>query len=117
MQWRTFLEGANGIVFVVDVTDDDKFPLVKNEIESLINANYPANSAMMLLFNKIDVAHPDRAALDRLLVAMNLSNRTLVENNLICQLVSLLRGDGFETSIAKLYEHMNDYAVRAQKLR
>lgn len=115
MHWRNFLEGAHGIVFIIDMTDESKFPQAKYEIESLINNNYPARSSMMILFNKVDLAKEDTKTADKLLITMNLSNRTLLENSIICQVVSLQRGDNFEQSVRSLFEQMNDGMNRKQR--
>lgn len=114
MHWRNFLEGAHGIVFIMDLNDESKYAEAKYEIESLINNNYPARSAMMLLFNKVDLATEENGTADRLLLAMGLSNRTLLENNIIYQVASLQRGDNFEESVCSLYEQMNDHVLRKQ---
>lgn len=112
MHWRNFLEGAHGIVFMIDSNDVDKFPQVKYEIESLINNNYCSKSAMILFFNKQDLLKGELSTIDKILVAMNLSNRTLLENNILSHIGSLMNGNGFESAVKSMYEHMNDQMSR-----
>ena len=40
MHWRNFMEGAHGIVFMIDASKKQEFELVKLEIENLINNYY-----------------------------------------------------------------------------
>ncbi len=109
MQWRNFLEGAHGIVFLVDANNAEDFPIAKSEIESLVNNHYALKSSMMILFNKKDLLEADQASnLNRLLIEMNLSNRTLTENNIEKKMISLLTGEGFEDCLKILYSAMNE---------
>lgn len=113
MQWRNFLEGAHGIVFLIDASNAEDFPIAKSEIENLVNNHYALKSSMMILFNKKDLLDADQANnLNKLLIEMNLSNRTLTENNIEKKMVSLLTGEGFEDSLKILFNSMNELAKK-----
>lgn len=116
MHWRNFLEGAHGVVFMVDSSDTSKFAQVKYEIESLINNNYCAKSAMILFFNKQDITKSEASSIEKILIGMNISNRTLLENNIQSHMGSLLVGFGFESTVRALYEHMNDFSNRKARM-
>lgn len=111
------MEGAHGIIFMVDANDTDKYEMVKYEIESLINNNYCSKSAMLLFFNKQDLLKGDTIAIEKTLVNMNISNRTLLENNILSHMGSLLNGRGFEETVKSLYEHMNDLETRKSRTK
>lgn len=113
MQWRNFLEGAHGIIFMIDSVNKNDYILAKAEIENLINNHYSLKSAMVLLFNKRDLMEEiDNNTMRKLLVEMNLSNRTLTEKNIRYKLISLLTGEGFEEAVRELYHQMDDLVAR-----
>ena len=105
------MEGAHGIIFMIDASKKQDFDLVKLEIENLINNYYASKSSLALVFNKKDAIIEEGANLNSMLFTMNLSNRTLNENNISRSLISLQTGEGFEKCCRDLYEQMNQFVA------
>jgi 50S ribosomal subunit-associated GTPase HflX len=124
MHWRNFLDGAFGIVYVVDASDPSIFEIAKNDIDNLVNNHYAQKSSIMLVFNKVDIIRDREAnnttvgpsttqtSINNILIKMNISARTLTENNISTRLISLLTGEGFEDCLQAIYSNMNILAKR-----
>ena len=52
--WRDYFAAVDGVVFMVDSADRDRFYLVKQELDYLLNAEELANVPFVILGNKID---------------------------------------------------------------
>ena len=93
---------------MIDANNLEDFPMVKSEIENLVNNHYAQKSSMMIIFNKKDLLDADPSnEMNNLLIQMNLSNRTLTENNIEKRMISILTGEGFEEAINQFYLMMN----------
>ena len=53
--WRDYFAAVDGVVFMVDSSDRDRFYLVKQELDYLLNAEELANVPFVILGNKIDM--------------------------------------------------------------
>ena len=119
MHWRNFLDGAHGIVYIIDASDPAVFEVAKNDIDNLVNNHYAQKSSITLVFNKLDVIREretnnttvtpgtTQTNINNILIKMNISARTLTENNISTKLISLLSGEGFEDCLQTLYANMN----------
>lgn|SRR3990167_6121461 len=124
MHWRNFLDGAYGIVYVIDASDSASFEIAKNDIDNLVNNHYAQKSSIMLVFNKLDIIRDrennnstvtpstTQTSINNILIKMNISARTLTENHITTRLISLLSGEGFEDCLQTLYANMNLLAKR-----
>lgn len=53
--WEDYYTAANGIVFIVDAVDRERFPEAKAELDKLLMDDHIANTPIVVLGNKIDV--------------------------------------------------------------
>mmetsp|Transcript_13416 Transcript_13416/g.20182 ORF Transcript_13416/g.20182 Transcript_13416/m.20182 type:complete len:193 (-) Transcript_13416:204-782(-) len=54
--WRDyFAAGVDGVVFIVDAVDRDRFPEAKRELDALLTSQELANVPFLILGNKIDL--------------------------------------------------------------
>ena len=54
--WKDYIGTVNGIIFMIDTTDIERFYLVKEELDKLIELPEMADVPICILANKIDMA-------------------------------------------------------------
>jgi ADP-ribosylation factor 1/2 len=54
--WRHYYENTNGLIFVVDSTDEDRFPEAKEELCSLLSNDEMRDAKVLIFANKQDLA-------------------------------------------------------------
>ena len=62
--WRDYFAAVDGVVFMVDSADRDRFYLVKQELDGLLNTEELMNVPFVIFGNKIDM--PQAASEDEL---------------------------------------------------
>lgn len=56
--WRDyFASGVDGVVFIVDAVDRQRFPEAKKELDALLTSEELANCPFLVLGNKVDLIH------------------------------------------------------------
>jgi len=55
---KYYLNQIDGVVFVVDASDEDKFDMAKNELHRICDYLDTQNLPLLILLNKIDLPHP-----------------------------------------------------------
>ncbi|RHY51909.1 hypothetical protein DYB30_001279 [Aphanomyces astaci] len=68
--WRDYFATVDGVVFLVDALDRDRFPESKRELDTLLGCDELANVPFLVLGNKIDI--PRAASEDELRAALGL---------------------------------------------
>lgn len=53
--WRHYFTGCNGVVFVIDGSDNDSIDLAKRELEICVKDNQLSHSVFLILNNKCDI--------------------------------------------------------------
>lgn len=105
--WSHHLAGTQGLVFLVDSADSDRFPAAAAELESVLVAPELAGVPVLLVANKADQAAA--ASVDAIKAAMNLD--TLLskhESHVVA--VSASKGDGLDGALQWLADNAVDLA-------
>jgi len=55
--WRYYFQGTEGLVFVVDSADPERFDEAKKELQYLLQQDELSSAAVLVFANKQDVAH------------------------------------------------------------
>lgn len=53
--WDRYFQGSDAVVFVVDSTDTERLPLVKKELDALLNSPQLLSASFLVFCNKIDL--------------------------------------------------------------
>mmetsp|Transcript_16193 Transcript_16193/g.41563 ORF Transcript_16193/g.41563 Transcript_16193/m.41563 type:complete len:192 (-) Transcript_16193:65-640(-) len=72
--WRDYFAAVDGIVFMVDAADRDRFQESRQELNSLMSSDELSQVPILVLGNKIDM--PAAASEDELRIALNLMHTT-----------------------------------------
>lgn len=72
--WRNYYAKVDGVVFLVDAVDRERFPEVKKELDGLINDDMLSDVPFLILGNKIDM--PRAASDEELRSALGLHHLT-----------------------------------------
>nr|QXF29030.1 Sar1 [Vischeria sp. CAUP Q 202] len=70
--WKDYLTTVDGVVFIVDALDRERFPEAKRELDALLTTDDLAHVPFLVLGNKIDVARA--ASEEELRYALGLQN-------------------------------------------
>lgn len=101
--WNNFMANANGIIFVVDMSDKLRIDEVKREFDLRIRSNYMFYEIPILIMgNKIDL--PDVMSEDELIVALELNDPTKVPASYRLQPCSAKTGEGIYDGLKWLLE-------------
>ena len=68
--WKDYLPAADGIVFIVDMSDPSRFPEARKELESVLSDEDTANAPVLILANKID--KPRAVSEQEIIYALNI---------------------------------------------
>lgn len=72
--WKDYFPAVDGIVFLVDVNDRQRFLEAKAELDSLLTDEQVANAPVLILGNKIDI--PGAASEDEIRMQFGLHGQT-----------------------------------------
>lgn len=72
--WRNYYAKVDGVIFLVDAVDRERFPEVKKELDALINDDMLSDVPFLILGNKIDM--PRAASEEELRSALGLHHLT-----------------------------------------
>jgi len=70
--WKEYFTTVDGIVYMVDALDRERFPESKRELDQLLTDEMLANTPILVLGNKIDL--PSAASEDDLRYALGLND-------------------------------------------
>ena len=57
--WKPYLKNLDGLVFILDITDQSTFPQAREILHSIANKPNLRNLPLLILYNKIDLMTPD----------------------------------------------------------
>ncbi|MBD3197620.1 MAG: PAS domain S-box protein [Candidatus Lokiarchaeota archaeon] len=87
--WIPYLNNQNGLVFVLDIEDKDKFSEAKKTLYDIAQIPKLKDLPLMILLNKVDLAKPDKELLTDELELQKLQDRVIK-----CFYTSGLTGEG-----------------------
>lgn len=102
--WRHYYQGTEGVIYVVDSTDCDRFDLAAQELHSLLAADELRNAKVLVLANKQDL--PDAVSAADLAEKMNL--RSLRSHEWYIQPCCATTGTGIYEGLDWLASAMNN---------
>jgi len=105
--WSHHLAGTQGLVFLVDSADSERFPAAAAELASVLAAPELAGVPVLLVANKAD--QPAAASTDAITAAMGLET-LLAEHESQVVAVSAAKGDGLEGALQWLGDNAVDLA-------
>jgi small GTP-binding protein len=88
--WRHYYQNTNGLIFVVDSVDGDRFKEARDELHSLLSNDEMRDAKVLIYANKQDLPTAARAST----VAEKLNLRKLSSHEWHIQPVSAVTGDG-----------------------
>ena len=103
--WRHYYQDTNGLIFVVDSTDEDRFIEAAEELHSLLSNDEMRDAKVLIYANKQDLPTASNASA----ISDKLNLRNLRNHEWYIQPCSAISGDG-------LYEGL-DWLSRAVKNR
>lgn len=78
--WNDYFDGVDGIVFLVDAAEPERFPEVKVELNNLLNDNTLSNVPIVIMGNKVDMTQR-AVSEDQMKTELGLYNTTGKEIN------------------------------------
>ncbi len=69
--WKPYLKNLNGLVFVLDITDQNAFPQAREILHSIANKPNLRNLPLLIIYNKIDLMTPD---VEKIKVALDIDD-------------------------------------------
>jgi len=73
--WRDYFFEANGIVFMIDISDDNRHEEAKEELYALLNDKHLESLPFLILCNKIDLVNlPPNQIRDNLIASFELES-------------------------------------------
>ena len=106
--WRHYIHGTDGVVYVVDSSDRERFPEAKKELVSLLRSYELSGVPVILLANKQDV----RDAAGPQQVAEELKLCEISQNPWYLQATCATTGEGIVEAIEKLAALVKDFQAR-----
>ena len=97
--WRHYFSGTDGVIYVIDGSDSDRFEESRKELNKLLSEKELNRVDFMIFVNKKDEAiNSNIEALMKELKELNESSKT---RRLLVETISAKTGDGLQASFAK----------------
>ncbi|KAI1365707.1 ADP-ribosylation factor family-domain-containing protein [Xylaria arbuscula] len=101
--WERYCRGVSAIVFIVDIADDAKLPVAKEELHSLMSQKTLEGIPLLVLGNKSDL--PNKISVDELIDALDL--KTIGHREVSCYGISAKEETNLEAVVQWLMKWAN----------
>ena len=102
--WRDFFMSANAIIYMIDVSDPERFTESKAELDALLTCEDAAKIPVLVLGNKIDSR--EAVSEEHVRQFFNLYDSDLAPRPMRLFMVSVLYGQGFKEGFEWLTRHV-----------
>ncbi|MFX1500521.1 MAG: PAS domain S-box protein [Promethearchaeota archaeon] len=104
--WKPYLKNQDGLVFVLDIADKEKYEFAQVLLHKIINLPPMKGLPLLIIFNKIDLAEPDIEILKTEMNLNKIQNRS-IECYLTCGLTGKNVNKAFQWMSLKLSERIS----------
>lgn len=111
--WRHYYHGTCGVIFVVDVCDAERFPLVRKELHGILQEEELNHAVVLILANKSD--QKNAVSSDELAKALDLQLLEQSKRKFCVQRSVALTGEGLKEGLVWLSKNMTPHTAKEQK--
>jgi len=108
--WRHYYHGTCGIIFVVDVSDAERFPLVRAELHGLLVEEELSQAVVLILANKAD--QPTAVPTEKLVAELELDKLDKSGRAYHVQRTIATSGEGLKDGVIWLSKNMKPHVEK-----
>ncbi len=108
--WRHYYHGTCGVIFVVDVCDAERFPMVRKELHGILQEEELAQAVVLILANKAD--QQNARSNDELSKALELDLLDASQRKYTVQRSVATTGQGLKEGLVWLSKNMTPHVAK-----
>ena len=108
--WRHYYHGTSGVIFVVDVCDAERFPLVRRELHGILQEEDLLQAVVLILANKAD--QQNAVSTEELATALELEMLQASQRTFTVQRTVATTGAGLKEGLLWLSKNMKPHVTK-----